>query len=88
MRIDMCPRAGGNWNNGSNAGVWALILNNNRGNTNNNSGFRADSATPNAPQGDGGAKGCAFQCVGKPTAKSEYSGVSGRFSERHAGAIA
>ncbi len=32
-----------NWNNGSNAGVWGLNLNNNRTNSNNNVGFRADS---------------------------------------------
>lgn len=87
MRINMCPLAGGNWNNGSNAGVWALNLNNARGNTNNNVDFRSDSATPNAPRGDGGAKGCAFRRAGKPAAKSECSGVSGRFSERHAGVL-
>lgn len=83
MRIDMCPRAGGNWNNNANAGVWALILNNNRGNTNNNSGFRADSATPNAPQGDGGAKGCAVQRARQCAAKWVCLGVSSRATERH-----
>lgn len=42
--IDMlCVISGGNWNNGSNAGVWTLNLNNVRGNSNNNIGFRADS---------------------------------------------
>ena len=63
----MCPIAGGNWNNGANAGVWALNLNNVRGNSNNNVGFRADSATPRTPHGarpgDGGAKGDVFRCV-------------------------
>ncbi|MBA3836478.1 MAG: hypothetical protein C0499_02310 [Zymomonas sp.] len=60
----MCPIAGGNWNNGANAGVWTLNLNNVRGNSNNNVGFRADSATPRTPRlGDGGAKGDAFRCV-------------------------
>lgn len=34
-------RAGGNWNNGSEAGVWARNWNNWRSNSNNNSGFRA-----------------------------------------------
>lgn len=30
--LDMlCAISGGNWNNGSNAGVWALNLNNDRG---------------------------------------------------------
>lgn len=62
----MCPIAGGNWNNGANAGVWALNLNNVRGNSNNNVGFRADSVTPRTlvgvRPGDGGAKGDAFRC--------------------------
>lgn len=46
----LCVISGGNWNNGSNAGVWALNLNNVRGNSNNNIGFRADPlpATPHA----------------------------------------
>jgi len=44
----MCPIAGGNWNNGVNAGVWALNCNNTRTNTNNNVGCRADSAPPQA----------------------------------------
>ena len=39
----LCAISGGNWNNGSSAGVWALNLNNVRGNSNNNVGFRADS---------------------------------------------
>jgi hypothetical protein len=34
------PIRGGNWNNGSNAGLRALNLNNERGNANNNIGFR------------------------------------------------
>jgi hypothetical protein len=34
------PIAGGNWNNGSNAGLFALNLNNVRGNSNNNIGGR------------------------------------------------
>lgn len=63
----MCPIAGGNWNNGTNAGVWTLNLNNVRGNSNNNVGFRADSATPRTLRGerpgDGGAKGDAFRCA-------------------------
>ena len=61
----MCPIAGGNWNNGANAGVWALNLNNVRGNSNNNVGFRADSVTPRTLIfGDGGTKGDAFRCDG------------------------
>lgn len=57
----MCPIAGGNWNNGTNAGVWALNLNNVRGNSNDNVGFRADSVTPRKPQGYGGTKGDAVR---------------------------
>lgn len=38
----MCLISSLNWNNGSNAGVWGLNLNNNRTNSNNNVGFRAD----------------------------------------------
>ena len=61
----MCPIAGGNWNNGVNAGVWTLNLNNVRGNSNDNIGFRADSVTPHTLHGarpsDGGTKGDAFR---------------------------
>jgi hypothetical protein len=35
------PDRGGNWNNGTNAGVFALNLNNARSNSNNNRGFRS-----------------------------------------------
>lgn len=84
----MCPIASGNWNNGANAGVWALNLNNVRGNSNNNVGFRADSATPRTlPLGDGGAKGDAFRCDGAvagaaSSAKSECLRLSGSTSRR------
>lgn len=44
----LCVISGGNWNNGANAGVWALNLNNVRGNSNDNVGFRSDSV-PNTP---------------------------------------
>jgi hypothetical protein len=36
------PLRGGNWNNGANAGVAALNLNNARSNVNTNIGFRPD----------------------------------------------
>ena len=45
----MCPIVSANWNNGSNAGVWALNLNNVRGNANNNVGGRADSGLASQP---------------------------------------
>ncbi len=35
------PRRGGNWNNGSEAGAFALNLNNERSNSNSNIGFRS-----------------------------------------------
>ena len=40
----MCVISGGNWNNGSNAGVFARNLNNTRNNSNNNVGLRCDCA--------------------------------------------
>lgn len=42
----MCPISGGNWNNGSNAGVWTLNLNNTRANSNVNVGFRVADYEP------------------------------------------
>ena len=47
----MLPLAGGNWNNGASAGVFALNLNNNSTNNNDNNGCRAvrlQFITPNA----------------------------------------
>ena len=74
----MCPIASGNWNNGANAGVWTLNLNNNRTNSNNNIGFRSDSVKPrNLLYGYGGAKGDAFRCVASAMAKSVYPHFSG-----------
>ena len=37
----MCPIAGGSWNAGANAGVWALHLADVRGNSHDGVGFRA-----------------------------------------------
>jgi len=37
-----CVISSGNWNNAARSGVWAAILINNRSNSNNNVGFRAD----------------------------------------------
>jgi len=72
----MCPLSGGNWNNGANAGLWALNLNNSRTNSNNNVGFRADSDLPNASKDDGGAKGDVFRQL--LAAKSACIRLSGR----------
>lgn len=74
----MCPISGGNWNNSSNAGVWALNLNNVRGNSNNNVGFRADSISPHGSQDRSGIKGDAFRRVTHVTAKSAGFRLSGR----------
>ena len=38
----MLPYRGGNWNNGDDAGLFALNLNNPRSNSNTNIGFRPD----------------------------------------------
>ncbi|MBN8452265.1 hypothetical protein [Accumulibacter sp.] len=58
----MCPISGGNWNNGSNAGVWALNLSNSRSSSNDNVGFRADSISPQGLLfGRSGIKGGAFR---------------------------
>ena len=74
----MCAIAGGNWNNGANTGVWALNLNNNRTNSNNNIGFRSDSVKPrNLMYRYGGAKGDTFRCVAIAMAKSVYLHFSG-----------
>jgi hypothetical protein len=40
MRRERLPIRGGNWNNGANAGSFALNLNNERSNANTNIGFR------------------------------------------------
>lgn len=46
----LLPHAGGNWNNGANAGVFAVNLNNNSDNDNNNNGARAVRLQPNHAQ--------------------------------------
>jgi hypothetical protein len=66
----MCPICSGNWNNGSNAGVWALNCNNSRGTSNDNYGWRSDSKSPRTAQAEGGIKGGAFLRAGQPAAKS------------------
>jgi hypothetical protein len=40
-RIQRLPYCGGNWNNGANAGVFYVNLNNPRSNANGNIGFRS-----------------------------------------------
>ena len=72
----MAPISGGNWNNSSNAGVWALNLNNVRTNSNNNIGFRSDSVSPRTGQPDGGTKGDVFRCYGTKSAVRPLSSMS------------
>ena len=78
----MCTISGGNWNNSSNAGVWALNLNNARSNSNDNVGFRADSISPQGPRfGRSGIKGGAFRRAARvfcAAAKSAGFRLSGR----------
>lgn len=78
----MCPIAAFNWNNGTTAGVWALNLNNVRGNSNNNVGFRADSIPHRLKFSQSGIKGDAFRRVKKFTAKSVCVRFSGRAGHR------
>lgn len=78
----MCPIVGGNWNNTSNAGVWALNLNNARGNSNNNIGLRADSKPQRLQFGQSGIKGDAFRRAANATAKSACFRLSGRAARR------
>lgn len=75
----MCPISGGNWNNTTNAGVWALNLNNVRTNSNNNVGFRSDSVSPHIRQRNSGTKGGAFL---RATAKSAGRAISSRAPRR------
>lgn len=60
----MCPIRGGNWNNGANAGVWAVNWNNARGNSNTNVGVALDSEPPRSRNLNrnrhGGSKGRVF----------------------------
>lgn len=73
----MCPISSGNWNNGSNAGVWALNLNNVRGNSNDNVGFRSDCVSPRTASADGGTEGDVFR-HGFGLAKSACHRLFGR----------
>lgn len=51
------PICGGNWNNGSNAGVFALNLNNHRTNSNNNVGSRDSNSMPEIAVSETGNRG-------------------------------
>lgn len=75
----LCPMSGANWNNSSNAGVWALNFNNGRSNSNDNYGFRSDSNSPHTAQAAGGIKGGAFLRLAQACAKS----AGHLFASRH-----
>ena len=76
----MCPISSANWNNGANAGVWTLNLNNVRANSNYNVGFRSDPESPRSPLGHGGTEGDAFRPA-TMAAKSVGRRHSGRATE-------
>jgi hypothetical protein len=61
----LCAISGGNWNNSSNAGVWNCNWNNARTNSNDNVGFRADSAPPRSRHWQGGGEGGGFRPSGE-----------------------
>ena len=65
----MCPIVSGNWNNSSNAGVWALYCNNVQANANDNYSLRADSM-PHAAQAVSGLQGGAFLRLAQAFANS------------------
>lgn len=57
MLFSFLAISGGNWNNGANAGVFALNLNNARSNRNTNIGARPTSDPPHSQMRKRGAKG-------------------------------
>ena len=73
----LCPIVGGNWNNSSNTGVWALNCNNNRSNSNDNYGCRVDSK-PQTVQAESGIQGGSFLRLWKHFAKSTGYPLSSR----------
>lgn len=73
----LCPMSGGNWNNSSITGVWALNCNNAQGTSNDNYGFRSDSKSPHTAQADGGIKGGAFLRMRQRLAKSAGRSFTG-----------
>lgn len=75
----MCTIAGGNWNNSSGAGVWALDCDNVRGNSYAYYGCRSDSISPHTAQAESGLKGGAFLRSAQAFAKS----AGHLFSSRH-----
>ena len=77
----LCPLSGMNWSNGTNAGVWAVNLNNNRGNSNDNVGFCADSISPETRKRETGTEGDGF----RPLAKLLFALLFGSYGENQRG---
>ena len=70
----MACLVGGNWSNSSNAGVFAMNLNNNRTNSNNNVGGRDFNSKPETTMVDTGNRGVC--CPAKSEIKNEESLLS------------
>jgi retron-type reverse transcriptase len=70
--------SGGNWNNSSNAGVWAANWNNARNNSNVNVGFRADCGSSSYPAEEQWSHREAASCLGR---NQRYRALFGSDSE-------
>lgn len=79
----LCPNSGGNWNNSSNAGVWALNLSNSLTNSNTNYGFRSDFVSPHTSNEDSGTKGDTFLHSGVKSAFMVHSSKAICFEGPH-----
>lgn len=83
----MCLISGGNWNNTSNAGVWALNLNNNRTNSNVNVGLRAsdyDAASKPAVRAQWSHRdvsSCSGRALPRPLRNRQHGPLFGSFGE-------
>ncbi|MBN2895065.1 MAG: group II intron reverse transcriptase domain-containing protein [Campylobacterales bacterium] len=90
QHIDMmAPMVGGNWNNGSNAGVFTLNLNNARTNSNDNVGGRDSISMPDAPDGDTGKRGMCCPAVSEinPAASCSRTTEARRRNPKRHGAL-
>lgn len=77
--LERLPIRGGNWNNGSQAGVFALNLNNARSNTNTNIGFRPALGERQKAAAQGPPFGTPLERTRSPrpsAEKHEQAGVS------------
>lgn len=79
--IMLCLLSGANWNNNTNAGVWAANWNNNRTNSNNNVGFRLDYGSPQSARRIVEPQGCAVLHNGEILSARFLVGPSPKTSE-------